>query len=96
MLRPRSEQVSQGWHLGGSGHRRVLLEYADETGELPVAPIPLLLARNGTFMVCPKMQAIRDTLPSRRGSELAALERRGIRFLLGGCTPAGLLACPLS
>jgi Dyp-type peroxidase family len=32
-----------------------LLEYADEAGELPVAPIPHLLARNGTFMVYRKM-----------------------------------------
>jgi Dyp-type peroxidase family len=32
-----------------------LLEYADESGELPVAPIPHLLARNGTFMVYRKM-----------------------------------------
>jgi Dyp-type peroxidase family len=32
-----------------------LLGYADESGELPVAPIPHLLARNGTFMVYRKM-----------------------------------------
>jgi Dyp-type peroxidase family len=32
-----------------------LLGYADEAGELPVAPIPHLLARNGTFMVYRKM-----------------------------------------
>jgi len=32
-----------------------LLGYADESGELPPAPIPHLLARNGTFMVYRKM-----------------------------------------
>ncbi len=32
-----------------------LLGYADEAGELPVAPIPHLLGRNGTFMVYRKM-----------------------------------------
>jgi Dyp-type peroxidase family len=32
-----------------------LLGYADESGELPVAPIPHLLARNGTFMVYRKL-----------------------------------------
>ncbi|MGA3238314.1 MAG: dyp-type peroxidase [Bryobacteraceae bacterium] len=32
-----------------------LLGYADESGELPVAPIPHLLARNGTFMAYRKM-----------------------------------------
>ena len=33
----------------------LLLGYADEAGELPVAPIPHLLASNGTFMVYRKM-----------------------------------------
>jgi Dyp-type peroxidase family len=33
----------------------LLLGYADEAGELPVAPIPHLLANNGTFMVYRKM-----------------------------------------
>ena len=32
-----------------------LLGYADEAGELPVAPIPHLLGRNGTFMVYRKL-----------------------------------------
>jgi Dyp-type peroxidase family len=32
-----------------------LLGYADEAGELPVAPVPHLLARNGTFMVYRKL-----------------------------------------
>jgi Dyp-type peroxidase family len=33
----------------------LLLGYADEAGELPVAPVPHLLASNGTFMVYRKM-----------------------------------------
>ena len=33
----------------------LLLGYADEAGELPVAPIPHLLANNGTFMVFRKL-----------------------------------------
>ncbi len=33
----------------------LLLGYADEAGELPVAPIPHLLASNGTFMVYRKL-----------------------------------------
>jgi Dyp-type peroxidase family len=33
----------------------LLLEYADEAGELPVAPLPHLLACNGTFMVYRKL-----------------------------------------
>jgi Dyp-type peroxidase family len=32
-----------------------LLGYADEAGELPVAPVPHLLGRNGTFMVYRKL-----------------------------------------
>src|SRR5215475_8198779 len=33
----------------------LLLGYADESGELPVAPLPHLLANNGTFMVYRKL-----------------------------------------
>jgi Dyp-type peroxidase family len=33
----------------------LLLGYADEAGELPVAPVPHLLAANGTFMVYRKL-----------------------------------------
>src|SRR5260370_39298303 len=33
----------------------LLLGYADEAGELPVAPVPHLLASNGTFMVYRKL-----------------------------------------
>ena len=34
----------------------LLLGYADEAGELPVAPVPHLLAANGTFMVYRKLR----------------------------------------
>lgn len=34
----------------------LLLGYADEAGELPVAPVPHLLANNGTFMVYRKLR----------------------------------------
>ena len=42
-----------GWEALATGE--FLLGYADEAGELPVAPIPHLLARNGTFMVYRKL-----------------------------------------
>jgi deferrochelatase/peroxidase EfeB len=34
----------------------LLLGHADEAGELPVAPVPHLLAANGTFMVYRKLR----------------------------------------
>ncbi len=42
-----------GWEALATGE--FLLGYADEAGELPVAPVPHLLARNGTFMVYRKL-----------------------------------------
>lgn len=42
-----------GWESLATGE--FLLGYADEAGELPVAPIPHLLGRNGTFMVYRKL-----------------------------------------
>jgi len=42
-----------GWVSLATGE--FLLGYADEAGELPVAPIPHLLGRNGTFMVYRKL-----------------------------------------
>jgi Dyp-type peroxidase family len=44
---------SGGWDALATGE--FLLGYADEAGELPVAPIPHLLGRNGTFMVYRKL-----------------------------------------
>ncbi len=56
----RSTQPGQGkllddgtWAPLATGE--LLLGYADEAGELPVAPIPALLAANGTFMVFRKL-----------------------------------------
>jgi Dyp-type peroxidase family len=56
----RSMQPGQGkllsngkWAPLATGE--LLLGYADEAGELPVAPIPHLLASNGTFMVYRKL-----------------------------------------
>ena len=47
----------------------LLLGYADEAGELPVAPVPHLLANNGTFMVYRKLhqnvQKFRDYLDAK-------------------------------
>ena len=56
----RSSQPGQGklmpdgsWAPLATGE--LLLGYADEAGELPAAPIPALLAKNGTFMVYRKL-----------------------------------------
>jgi Dyp-type peroxidase family len=56
----RDSQPGQGklmadgtWRPLATGE--LLLGYADEAGELPVAPIPHLLANNGTFMVYRKL-----------------------------------------
>ena len=56
----RSTQPGQGklmpdgtWAPLATGE--LLLGYADEAGELPVAPIPHILATNGTFMVYRKL-----------------------------------------
>jgi Dyp-type peroxidase family len=56
----RSTQPGQGklmpdgtWAPLATGE--LLLGYADEAGELPIAPVPSLLASNGTFMVYRKL-----------------------------------------
>jgi Dyp-type peroxidase family len=56
----RTKQPGQGklmpdgtWAPLATGE--VLLGYADEAGELPVAPVPHILATNGTFMVYRKL-----------------------------------------
>lgn len=56
----RSTQPGQGklmpdgtWEPLATGE--LLLGYADEAGELPVAPVPHVLASNGTFMVYRKL-----------------------------------------
>jgi Dyp-type peroxidase family len=58
----RSAQPGQGklstdgktWEPLATGE--LLLGYADEAGEIPVAPVPHLLAMNGTFMVYRKIR----------------------------------------
>ena len=56
----RSTQPGQGKRLADGSWvplatGELLLGYADEAGELPVAPIPHILAENGTFMVYRKL-----------------------------------------
>jgi Dyp-type peroxidase family len=63
----------------------LLLGYADEAGELPVAPIPHLLANNGTFMVYRKLhqnvKTFRDYL-NQKGSEYAGgKEKLAAKFI---------------
>lgn len=70
----RDTQPGQG-KLGDDGKwvplatGELLLGYADEAGELPTAPIPHLLANNGTFMVYRKIhqnvQKFRDYLHAK-------------------------------
>ncbi|HEX4006075.1 MAG TPA: dyp-type peroxidase [Acidobacteriaceae bacterium] len=50
----------------------LLLGYADEAGELPVAPVPHLLAANGTFMVYRKMHQNLATFRSFLDTQAAA------------------------
>jgi Dyp-type peroxidase family len=54
-VRPGQGKLTKdgGWAPLATGE--LLLDYPDEAGELPVAPIPHLLARNGTFMVYRKL-----------------------------------------
>jgi Dyp-type peroxidase family len=62
-----------------------LLGYADEAGELPVAPIPHLLARNGTFMVYRKMHqnvaAFRDYLDKKGQQYPGGKEKLAAKFV---------------
>lgn len=62
-----------------------LLGYADEAGELPVAPIPHLLARNGTFMVYRKLHqnvaTFRDYLNSRSAQYGGGKEKLAAKFV---------------
>jgi Dyp-type peroxidase family len=62
-----------------------LLGYADEAGELPVAPIPHLLARNGTFMVYRKMHqnvaAFRNYLNEKGQQYLGGKDKLAAKFV---------------
>jgi Dyp-type peroxidase family len=66
--------ASGTWEALATGE--FLLGYADEAGELPVAPIPHLLGRNGTFMVYRKLHQNVATFR-------AYLEEKGARYAGG-------------
>jgi Dyp-type peroxidase family len=87
----RHKQPGQGkltshgeWEELATGE--LLLGYADEAGELPVAPIPHLLASNGTFMVYRKLhqnvQKFRDYL-KEKGSKYGGGEAKLAAKLIG-------------
>ena len=83
----RSTQPGQGkltadgtWAPLATGE--LLLGYADEAGELPVAPIPHLLASNGTFMVYRKLH-------QNVGTFRDFLDKWGARYGAGGRCRAG-------
>ncbi|HET9283044.1 MAG TPA: Dyp-type peroxidase [Candidatus Angelobacter sp.] len=63
----------------------LLLGYADEAGELPVAPIPHLLASNGTFMVYRKMhqnvKSFRDYLEVKGREYAGGKEKLASKFI---------------
>lgn len=63
----------------------LLLGYADEAGELPVAPIPHLLASNGTFMVYRKMhqnvKSFRDYLEAKGREYAGGKEKLASKFI---------------
>ncbi len=90
----RSTQPGQGklmadgsWQPLATGE--LLLGYADEAGELPVAPVPHLLASNGTFMVYRKLhqnvgtfRAFLDEWGARYGAgDAAAREKLASKFI---------------
>lgn len=52
---PGQGKLASGGRWGALATGEFLLGYADEAGELPVAPIPHLLGRNGTFLVYRKL-----------------------------------------
>ena len=63
----------------------LLLGYADEAGELPVAPIPHLLASNGTFMVYRKMhqnvKTFREYLEAKGREYAGGKEKLAAKFI---------------
>ena len=63
----------------------LLLEYADEAGELPVAPLPHLLACNGTFMVYRKLhqnvKTFREYLKDKGGLYPGGPEKLASKFI---------------
>jgi Dyp-type peroxidase family len=63
----------------------LLLGYADEAGELPVAPVPHLLANNGTFMVYRKLhqnvKTFRDYLEAKGKMYSGGKEKLASKFI---------------
>ena len=63
----------------------LLLGYADEAGELPVAPVPHLLANNGTFMVYRKLhqnvKTFRDYLEAKGKMYAGGKEKLASKFI---------------
>jgi len=62
-----------------------LLGYPDEAGEIPVAPVPHLLAKNGTFMVYRKLhqnvQTFRDYLEANSKIYAGGKEKLASKFI---------------
>lgn len=86
----RSSQPGQGkllpdgsWAPLATGE--LLLGYADEAGELPVAPVPHLLASNGTFMVYRKLHqnlaTFRDFLERQSALYAGGKEKLAAKFI---------------
>jgi Dyp-type peroxidase family len=86
----RSSQPGQGkllpdgtWAPLATGE--LLLGYADEAGELPVAPVPHLLASNGTFMVYRKLHqnlaTFRDFLERQAAAYAGGKEKLAAKFI---------------
>jgi Dyp-type peroxidase family len=63
----------------------LLLGYADEAGELPVAPVPHILAANGTFMVYRKLHqnlaTFRDYLEKQAAMYAGGKEKLAAKFI---------------
>jgi Dyp-type peroxidase family len=86
----RSSQPGQGklmpngsWAPLATGE--LLLGYADEAGELPVAPVPHLLASNGTFMVYRKLHqnlaTFRSFLDAQAAGYAGGKEKLAAKFI---------------
>jgi Dyp-type peroxidase family len=86
----RSAQPGQGklmpngtWAPLATGE--LLLGYADEAGELPIAPVPHLLANNGTFMVYRKLHqnvaTFRDYLEKQASAYTGGKEKLAAKFI---------------
>ena len=86
----RRSQPGQGKLLPGGNWAplatgELLLGYADEAGELPVAPVPHILAANGTFMVYRKLHqnlaTFRDYLEKQAANYAGGKEKLAAKFI---------------